>query len=92
MEGPGGFGSILTAFTEGLEAAVAQSFTCTLCGRCKDICPMGIDVPEMIRKLRQRIVERGIARPHEGIASNARRTFNPYGESSPSYRYETINK
>ena len=77
----GGFGTILTAFTKGLEAAVAQAFTCTLCGKCKDICPMGIDVPEMIRKLRQRIVEQGIARPHERIASNARRTFNPYGEN-----------
>jgi len=76
----GGFGAILTAFTEGFEAAVPQAFTCTLCGKCKDLCPMGIDVPEMIRKLRQRIVERGIATPHERIASNVRRTFNPYGE------------
>jgi len=83
----GGFGTIFTAFTKGLEAAVAQAFTCTLCGKCKDICPMGIDVPEMIRKLRQRIVEEGIARPHERIASNARRTFNPYGEDLSSCRY-----
>jgi len=76
----GGFGAILTAFTRSLEAAAPQAFTCTLCGKCKDLCPMGIDVPEMIRKLRQRIVEKGIAAPHERIASNARRTFNPYGE------------
>jgi len=76
----GGFGAILTAFTRGFEAAVPQAFTCTLCGKCKDLCPLGIDVPEMIRKLRQRIVETGIAEPHERMASNAKRTFNPYGE------------
>jgi len=78
----GGFGTILTAFTNGFEAAVPQAFTCTLCGKCKDLCPMGIDVPEMIRKLRQRIIEKGIAKPHEKLESNARRTFNPYGESA----------
>ena len=76
----GGFGTVLTAFTRGLEAAVTQAFTCTLCGKCKDLCPMGIDIPEMIRKLRQKIVERKIALPHEKITLNARRTLNPYGE------------
>lgn len=77
----GGFGAIFTAFTKDLESALTQAFTCTLCGKCKELCPMDIDVPEMIRKLRQRIVEKGIAKPHERIAANAVKTFNPYGES-----------
>lgn len=76
----GGFGTILTAFTKGFEAAAAQAFTCTLCGKCKDLCPMEVDVPEMIRKLRQKIVERKIAVPHEKIVLNVLRTSNPYGE------------
>jgi len=83
----GGFGTILTAFTKGFEAAAPQAFTCTLCGKCKDLCPMEVDVPEMIRKLRQRIVEGKIAVPHEKLVLNARRTHNPYGEP-PEKRLE----
>jgi L-lactate dehydrogenase complex protein LldG len=76
----GGFGTILTAFTESFEAAAPQAFTCTLCGKCKDRCPMEVDVPEMIRRLRQKIIEKKIAVPHEEIMLNAQKTFNPYGE------------
>lgn len=76
----GGFGTILTAFTESFEAAAPQAFTCTLCGKCKDRCPMEVDVPEMIRKLRQKIVEKKIVVPHEKIILNVQKTFNPYGE------------
>jgi L-lactate dehydrogenase complex protein LldG len=76
----GGFGTILTAFTESFEAATPQAFTCTLCGKCKDRCPMEVDVPEMIQRLRQKIIEKKIAVPHEKIMLNAQETFNPYGE------------
>jgi L-lactate dehydrogenase complex protein LldG len=83
----GGFGTILTAFTKSFEAAAAQAFTCTLCGKCKELCPMEVDVPGMIRRLRQKIVEKKIAVPHERILANALRAFNPYGEP-PEKRLE----
>ena len=56
----GGIGAILTAFLlGGLRNAAPIAYTCTLCGRCKEVCPMEIDVPEMILKLRRTLVEHG---------------------------------
>jgi L-lactate utilization protein LutB len=40
-----------------LEKGSSMAYTCLTCGRCKVRCPMKIDVPEMILKLRNSIVE-----------------------------------
>ncbi len=57
----GGIGAILTRFLlGGLEKAAPLAYTCTLCGRCKKYCPMEIDVPEMMLKLREEIVGKGM--------------------------------
>jgi len=50
-----GIGAILTYFMVGEETAAPAIYTCLLDGRCREICPMQIDVPEMIRKLRVRL-------------------------------------
>ena len=56
----GGIGAILTAFLlGGLKNAAPVAYTCTLCGRCKEVCPMEIDVPEMILKLRETLAKNG---------------------------------
>jgi L-lactate dehydrogenase complex protein LldG len=56
----GGIGAILTAFLlGGLENAAPIAYTCSLCGRCKEVCPMKIDVPEMILKLRKTLADKG---------------------------------
>ncbi|MCX6005127.1 MAG: lactate utilization protein B [Chloroflexi bacterium] len=43
--------------TKNLEKASSLAYTCLTCGRCKVRCPMKIDVPEMILKLRKSIAE-----------------------------------
>lgn len=56
----GGVGAIWTAFIAGgLEKAAPIAYTCTLCGRCVKACPMEIDVPKMILKLRKILSEKG---------------------------------
>jgi L-lactate dehydrogenase complex protein LldG len=56
----GGIGAILTAFLlGGLKNAAPMAYTCTLCGRCKEVCPMEIDVPKMILKLRETLAKEG---------------------------------
>ena len=82
-EGPymGGFGVALTLFTRGLKAAALQAYTCTLCGRCRDECPMGVDVPGMVMRVRELaavegLVPEGIRRAADNIAS----TGSPYGQ------------
>ena len=49
----GGIGAIWDAFTTvGLEKAAPIAYTCTRCGKCKVMCPLNIDIPAMISKLR----------------------------------------
>ncbi len=56
----GGIGAVLTAYLlGGLENAAPIAYTCTLCGRCKEVCPMEIDVPEMVLKLRGALAKNG---------------------------------
>jgi len=56
----GGRGVILTAFTQGMAKAVeAGLYLCTMCGNCLKHCPMEIDIPSMIRRLRAKVAEEG---------------------------------
>ena len=50
----GGIGTIYMSFTEPKENIVPLLYSCMLCGRCKSVCPMEIDVPNMILELRRR--------------------------------------
>ncbi|MCX8205245.1 MAG: LUD domain-containing protein [Candidatus Nezhaarchaeota archaeon] len=61
-EGPymGGFGAPWTLFTRGVEKAALQAYACTLCGRCKDVCPLGVDVPKMVLRVREVAASKGI--------------------------------
>ncbi len=55
----------------------------TLCGACKDVCPISIDIPRMLLELRGR-------RPKGAIESSAAATWK-WTMSSPE-RYETAGK
>ncbi len=53
-----GIGAVWAAKVhKNLEKGSSMAYTCLTCGRCKVRCPMKIDVPEMILKLRNSIVE-----------------------------------
>jgi L-lactate dehydrogenase complex protein LldG len=55
----GGIGSIFTKYLiGGIENAAPIAYTCTLCNRCEEYCPMEIDVAEMILKLRSELAEK----------------------------------
>ena len=52
----GGRELALTGLTLGLEKAVMGGlFACTLCGACKNVCPLDIDTPQLIQRLREKI-------------------------------------
>jgi len=48
----GPIGSIITPAFAGLEKSKDLPFASTLCGACRDICPVKIDIPRMLLKLR----------------------------------------
>jgi L-lactate dehydrogenase complex protein LldF len=49
---PGPMGSVLTPLMQGLENAVPLPNASSFCGRCAEVCPMGIPLPDLLRELR----------------------------------------
>jgi L-lactate dehydrogenase complex protein LldF len=65
---PGPMGSVLTPSYLGLENALDLPHAATLCGACSVACPVKIPLPELLRTLRERQVDRGL-RPWREIAA-----------------------
>jgi L-lactate dehydrogenase complex protein LldF len=57
---PGPMGSVLTPVYAGVENAIDLPHAATLCGQCSVVCPVKIPLPDLLRKLRERQVERGL--------------------------------
>jgi L-lactate dehydrogenase complex protein LldF len=54
---PGPIGAILTPQLVGIENAPTLPFASTLCGACKDVCPVKIDIPAVLVHLRSASVQ-----------------------------------
>ena len=54
---PGPIGAILTPQLQGLERAGSLPFASTLCGACYEVCPVAIDIPEVLVHLRAKVAE-----------------------------------
>lgn len=52
----GGIGSILTSFFNSLEDAAEPQSLCLGCRRCAEVCPANINIPDLILKLREKVV------------------------------------
>jgi len=77
----GGIGVIFTAFYHGLDKAAPFAFLCSQCGACKLACPLELDIPAMIERLRERLVHLGfVASPHALIKDFIEKHGNPFGE------------
>ena len=55
----GPVGSVLTPALAGIHAFHDLPHASTLCGACKDVCPVRIDIPRMLLRLRAKGVEAG---------------------------------
>ena len=54
---PGPIGAVITPVLTGLDAGKDLPFASTLCGACRDACPVRIDLPRMLLELRAQAVE-----------------------------------
>ena len=54
---PGPIGAILTPQLIGVEAAGSLPYASSLCGACYDVCPVKINIPEVLVHLRARVVD-----------------------------------
>ncbi|MBK9606017.1 MAG: iron-sulfur cluster-binding protein [Betaproteobacteria bacterium] len=57
---PGPIGSVLTPMYVGLENALPLPHASTLCNQCGVVCPVKIPLPDLLRTLREKQVERGL--------------------------------
>jgi L-lactate dehydrogenase complex protein LldF len=64
---PGPMGSILTPTYVGLENALDLPQASTFCNQCGVVCPVKIPLPDLMRKLREKQVERGLRPWHERL-------------------------
>ena len=53
---PGPIGAILTPQLQGLDKAPTLPWASTLCGACYEVCPVRIDIPQVLVHLRGRVV------------------------------------
>jgi L-lactate dehydrogenase complex protein LldF len=55
----GPIGAILTPQLQSMEHSQSLPYASSLCGACYEVCPVKIDIPEILIHLRRRIVEDG---------------------------------
>jgi L-lactate dehydrogenase complex protein LldF len=54
---PGPIGAVLSPLMTGVKDNPDLPFASTLCGACYDVCPVAIDIPSLLVRLRARVVE-----------------------------------
>jgi L-lactate dehydrogenase complex protein LldF len=55
---PGPIGAVITPQLMGIEKAAQLPFASSLCGACRDVCPVKIDIPQLLLHLRGEISQR----------------------------------
>ncbi|HET6720315.1 MAG TPA: LutB/LldF family L-lactate oxidation iron-sulfur protein [Rhodocyclaceae bacterium] len=65
---PGPMGAVLTPLYTGLQRAGELPQAATLCHQCDVVCPVGIPLPELLRKLRRQAVDQGLRPWSERLA------------------------
>lgn len=68
---PGPMGSVLTPSYVGIENALDLPQAATMCGECQVVCPMKIPLPDLLRKLREKQLDRGLRPLSERIGMAA---------------------
>ena len=65
---PGPMGAVLTPMYVGLENALDLPNASTFCNQCGVVCPVKIPLPDLMRKLREQQMQRGLRPWHERLA------------------------
>ncbi len=74
---PGPIGAVVTPVLVGLPQAKDLPFASTLCGACRDVCPVSIDIPRMLLHLRWQLAEG--PRGQRKASSTERFAFKAWG-------------
>ncbi|HKR14004.1 MAG TPA: LutB/LldF family L-lactate oxidation iron-sulfur protein [Pyrinomonadaceae bacterium] len=74
---PGPIGSVITPQLIGLEKAAQLPYASSLCGACREVCPVKIDIPQLLLHLRGEISESRSTREHLAFKLWARVMLSP---------------
>lgn len=73
-------------------AAHDTIYTCTLCGACEAVCPMGVPIPDLVASLRRAIAlqevqdaTRYVPTAHGALLGNLRERGNIFGQDLPPW-------
>lgn len=79
----GSKGIIFSAFSDSLKDSINSGmYYCTLCNTCKENCPLDIDLPEMVKKLRNLATEKNLEPNNAKEMIKKFREFkNPFGKT-----------
>ncbi len=85
---PGPIGAILTPQLEGLDRAGSLPYASRLCGACYDVCPVKINIPQVLVHLRHQVVkhERATLDPEQAAMRAMAKVF------SSRRRYEVAQR
>jgi L-lactate dehydrogenase complex protein LldF len=72
---PGPIGAILTPQLWGMAEHAKLPFASSLCGSCAEVCPVGIDIPEVLLSLRARAVREQAPAPERAVFGAAAWAF-----------------
>jgi len=77
-----GIGISRIAFTNGLKTAFERGlYYCTTCTACKENCPLEIDIPGLVKKVREKANKKKMeTRTNRKMIDNVRKAGNPFGE------------
>jgi L-lactate dehydrogenase complex protein LldF len=70
----GPIGAILTPQLQSMQHSQTLPYASSLCGACYEVCPVKINIPEVLIHLRARLVEQGAAPAAEKLAMKAAAT------------------
>ncbi|MEU0715853.1 LutB/LldF family L-lactate oxidation iron-sulfur protein [Streptomyces lavendulocolor] len=75
---PGPIGAILTPQLRGTASEVDASlpYASTLCGACYEVCPVAIDIPEVLVHLREQVADQGGHRVEKAVLGAAAWAFD----------------
>jgi L-lactate dehydrogenase complex protein LldF len=76
---PGPIGAVITPQLIGLGKAAQLPYASSLCGACRDVCPVKINIPELLLHLRAEITKGPEGRRQEAGAGRGPRAGSPRG-------------
>lgn len=78
----GSKGIIFTALSRGLlQAKKSNAYACTLCSACFENCPVKINLPELMKKIRNRLNGAALStEENKKMIANLQKFGNPFGE------------